>query len=163
MVTLSHFFFSFFFHLVVDWLEAEMICAIWSNLRMKEESFKLTKRQALSRLLFQRHLMPLLGSFSEVSIYIFQILIASHYLYLNHRTTVIILMVLYSFLIGVYSLQIFVDCYFSLLVIMTAGQIPQKIFANICGVLKQSSVPDFFKPQWTLSSSSFRRKELLFQ
>lgn len=45
-------------------------------------------------------------------------------------------MVLYSFIIGVYSPQIFVDCYFSLLVIMTAGQIPQKIFANICGVLK---------------------------
>lgn len=161
MVTLSHFFFLYFF-LVVDWLEAEMICATWSNLSTKEESLKLTKGQALSRLLFQRHLMPSLGSFSILSICIFQILITSYYLYLNYRTTVIILMVLYSFLTGVYSLQIFVDCCFSLLVIVTAGQIPQKIFASICGVLKPSSVSYFFKPQWTLSSS-FRRKELLLK
>lgn len=34
-------------------------------------------------------------------------------------------MVLYSLLVGVYSLQIFVDCYFSILVILTAGQMPQ--------------------------------------
>lgn len=99
---------------------------------MKEESLKLTRGQAFSRLLFQRHVKPLLGSFSKLAIRIFQILIASHYLYLNYRTTVIILMVLYSFLIGVYSLQIFVDCYFSLLVIMTAGQMSKKFFAKIC-------------------------------
>lgn len=87
--------------------------------------------------------MPLLGSFSKLSIYIFQILIAPHYLFLNYRTTFIILMVLYSFLIGVYSLQLFVDCYFFFLVIRKAGQIPQNFFANICGVLEQSSVSYF--------------------
>lgn len=37
-------------------------------------------------------------------------------------------MVLYSLLVGVYSLQIFVDCYFSILVILTAGQMPQNFF-----------------------------------